>query len=109
MNPRKMQHMMKQMGIAQEDIDASEVVITCPDKTIRIRNPQVAKVKMMGQETFQVSGDISEEAASSEPELSEEDIAAVMEQTGVPRDEAEQAIKDNEYDLAAAIMALKKE
>ena len=37
-DPKKMQAMMKQMGIAQEDIDANRVTIECDDKNIIIDN-----------------------------------------------------------------------
>jgi nascent polypeptide-associated complex subunit alpha len=109
MNPRKMQQAMKQMGIQQEEIDAKEVIIRTDDKDIIISNPQVVKVNMMGQDSFQISGHITERKTSSEPEISEEDIETVVEQTGCTEDEAVKAIKENDYDLAAAIMALKKQ
>ena len=80
LNPRKMQQMMKQLGIQQVDIPATEVIIRTEDKEIIISNPSVAKVNMMGQETFQISGVIREEKISSAPEISEDDIGTVMEQ-----------------------------
>ena len=36
LDPKKMQAMMKQMGIAQEEIDALRVVIECSDKKITV-------------------------------------------------------------------------
>jgi len=109
MNPRKMQQMMKQLGIQQVDIPATEVIIKTEDKEIIITNPSVAKVNMMGQETFQISGEIEERELSSQVEISEEDIKTVMEQAGVSREEAEKALEDNKGDLAEAILQLKKE
>jgi nascent polypeptide-associated complex subunit alpha len=109
MNPRKMQQAMKQMGIQQEEIDAKEVIIRTEDKEIIISNPQVVKVNMMGQDSFQISGHIKEREISSNPEISEEDIETVIEQTDCTKEEAINAIKENDFDLAAAIMALKKE
>ena len=50
--------MMKKMGISQQEIDATEVIIKTPEKEIVITNPQVSKVNMMGQQTFQVVGEI---------------------------------------------------
>ena len=108
MNPRKMQQMMKKMGIAQTEIDAKEVIIKCADKEIIIENPQVSKVNMMGQETFQVVGNIVERELSAEPEINEDDIKTVMEQAGCDEDTAKKAIDDNGGDLAAAIMSLKE-
>ncbi len=57
LNPKKMQEAMKQMGIAQEDIPTKKVIIEKSDgnKTI-INNPSVVKIKMQGQESFQISG-----------------------------------------------------
>ena len=60
MNPRKMAAAMKKMGIAQEEIDATEVIIKCPDKEIVITEPSVAKIKAMGSEQFTISGNVQE-------------------------------------------------
>jgi nascent polypeptide-associated complex subunit alpha len=109
MNPRKMQQMMKKMGIQQTEIDAKEVIIRCEDKDIIITSPNVSKVNMMGQETFQVTGNIEERVASTVPEISEDDIVTVSEQASVGKEEAEEALKKHSGDLAAAILELKKE
>ncbi|MFH0867773.1 MAG: nascent polypeptide-associated complex protein [Candidatus Woesearchaeota archaeon] len=108
MNPRDMQKAMKRLGIRQEEIDATEVIIKTSDKEIIIHNPQVSKVNMMGQETFQVVGQPEERLISSEPEINQEDIETVMEQTGATEEKAKEAIENNDYDLAKAIMALKE-
>src|SRR3989344_9213186 len=94
MNPRKMQQMMKQLGIQQVDIPATEVIIRTKDKEIIITNPSVAKVNMMGQETFQISGEIEERDSSTTPQISPEDIQTVMEQTGVNKATALKAIEE---------------
>ena len=104
MNPRKMQQMMRQMGIKQEEIPAIEVIIKTKDKEIVISNPSVQKVNAMGQETFQISGDIQEKELSTTPDISEEDIKTVMEQAGVDQETAKEAIEEAEGDLAEAIM-----
>jgi len=108
MNPRAMKQAMKRLGIQQQEIDATEVIIKTADKEFVIRNPSVSKVNMMGQETFQIAGEVEERAISSEPDISEEDIKTVVEQTGVSEEEAKDAIKENKGDLAAAIMQLKE-
>ena len=74
MNPRKMQQMMKQLGMTQVDIPAIEVIIKTAEKNIIITNPSVAKVNMMGQENFQISGEIHEQELDTTPEISEEDV-----------------------------------
>ena len=101
-DPKKIQAMMKQMGIKQQEIDASRVVIECEDKNIIIENPSVLKVNMQGQEQFQISGDISEQ----EKGISEEDIKQIMEKTGKSKKEAEEALKNSNGDLAEAILSL---
>ena len=107
MNPRKMQKMMKQLGIQQQDIDATEVIIKTKDKEIRIMDPSVAKVNMMGQETFQISGQIEERKLNSTPEISEEDLKTVMEQAEVDYETAKNAVEKAYGDLAEAIINLK--
>ena len=95
---------MKQMGIAQEEIDASKVIIEKTDNTkIIIESPSVTKVKMQGQETFQIAGEIREE--TSAPEISEDDIKTIIEKTGKSKQEAKQALEKT-GDLAEAILEL---
>ena len=60
MNPKMVKEARKKMGIKQEEIPATEVIIKTPDKDLIIRNPQVTKVIAMGQETLQISGTIEE-------------------------------------------------
>ena len=106
-NPRDMQKAMKRLGIKQEEIDANEVIIKTSDKEIVINNPQVSRVNMMGQETFQVIGKVEEHPLTSEPEISEEDIETVAAQTGATKEKAKEVIANNKGDLAKAIMELK--
>lgn len=105
-NPKKMQAVMKQMGISQEEIDSSRVIIEKTDgNKIIIENPSVTKILMQGQETFQIAGDISEETA--ETEISEEDIKTIVEKTGVSEEEAKKTLEET-GDLAEAILELSK-
>ncbi|MBD3354754.1 nascent polypeptide-associated complex protein [Candidatus Woesearchaeota archaeon] len=106
MNPRKMQKMMKKMGIAQTEIDANEVIIRCDDKEIVITEPSVAKVKAMGQEQFTVSGNVEERELDATPEINEEDIKTVMGQADVDEEKAKEALESAEGDIAKAIMDL---
>ncbi|MBU1129039.1 MAG: Nascent polypeptide-associated complex protein [Nanoarchaeota archaeon] len=104
MNPKKMQAVMKQMGISQEEIDALRVVIEKSDGSkIVIENPSVTKVKMQGQETFQIAGDALEE--SGEVGVSEEDIQTVIEKTGCTKEQAQEALEKT-GDLAGAILEM---
>ena len=102
-NQRQMEKMMKQMGISQEEIDADEVVIKTKDKEIVISSPHVTKVKMSGQETFQITGEISER---SKDDFSDEDIDMIVDQTGASIEDAKKALEE-EGDIAKAILKLK--
>ena len=108
MNPREMQKAMKRLGIRQEEIEAEEVIIRLEDKDIIIKNPNVSKVNMMGQETFQIVGNAIEMPRSTKPEISEDDIATVTEQTGCTREEASEALEEANGNLAEAILKLQK-
>lgn len=108
MNPRQMKQMMKQMGIQQVDVEASRVIIETPESRLVIDSPQVAKVNMMGQKTWQVIGEAREEALDTTPEISQEDVNTVIEQTGVSEEEAKAAIEESSGDLAEAILKLQE-
>ncbi len=104
MNPKQMQQMMKKMGIHQEEIDATEVIIRTTTGDIIIKDPKVSKVNMMGQTTYQVVG--NEEKASAE--ISEDDVEMVADQANVSLEFARAALEDANGDLAEAITLLKK-
>ena len=103
-NPKQIEKAMKKMGIQSQDIPANEVIIRTPDKEIVIANPQVSRVNAMGQDTFQIMGDVSERSTEK---FSSEDIQTVIDQTGVSEEEAKAALEEFEGDLAQAIMKLK--
>ena len=107
MNPRDMQKAMKRLGIKQEEIDATEVIIKTSDREIIIQNPQVSKVNMMGQETFQVVGEVHEREIETAPSINEDDIKTVVDQTGASEEDAKKAIEEANGDLAEAILKLK--
>ena len=109
MNPRQVRQAMKRMGIQQEEIDAKEVIIRLEDKEIVISNPSISKVNMMGQETYQIVGEEEVRELDSTPEISEEDIQTVVEQTGASEKQARTAIEESKGDLAEAILKLKKD
>lgn len=104
LNPRDMAKAMQRMGITQQEIEAQQVIIRCNDKDIVIAEPQVAKVNMMGQETYQITGRAIEQ--KRETEIKQEDIQTVIEQTGATKEKAQQAIKEANGDLAEAILKL---
>jgi nascent polypeptide-associated complex subunit alpha len=102
--------MMKQMGIAQEAIDAERVIIEHSDgkKTI-IKDPSIMKVKMSGQVNFQISGDIVEEDKETEEDeesKAEDDLKSIMEQTGATKEEAAIELEKNNGDIVETIISL---
>lgn len=107
-DPKKMAAMMKQMGISQEEIEATRVIIDKEEGRIVIENPHVTKIKMQGQESFQISGDIRDEAEQEEVEENkfEEDVKTVAEQTGVSEDIAAIELEKNNGDIAETIIRL---
>jgi len=105
-NPRKIQAMMKQMGVKQEEIDAEEVIIKCSDKELIIKNPNVQKVNMMGQESLQITGDIEERNLEEAEKFSEEDVKLVVEQANCSEKKAREFLEKNKGDIAKTILEL---
>ena len=103
-NPAQMKGMMKKMGISQVELPVRRVVFEMDDGNLVIENPSVMKIKMQGQESFQVTGDAVEESAEA---FSDEDVKMVVSQTGKSEDEVRAALEESEGDIAGAIMGLK--
>jgi len=103
-DPKKMNLMMKQMGISQKEIPANKVIIEKIDNSkIIIKNPVVTKINMKGHESFQIIGEVLEE--SSELTISKEDIKILMEKTGCSEEQAIKSLKKT-GDLAESILEL---
>ncbi|MDP3966530.1 MAG: nascent polypeptide-associated complex protein [archaeon] len=103
-DPKQMQGMMKKMGISQEEVPAQKVTIEKSDgNLIIIENPSIMKIKMQGNTSFQISGDIKE--VSREGEISKEDIETVMKKTGCSFKKAKETLEKTK-DLAEAILKL---
>ena len=103
MNQKALEQAMKKMGVKQENIDADEVIIKKGSENIVIKNPQVVKINMMGQESFQIVGEITKET-----NISEEDMNTVAEQANVSKEKARKMLKETDGDLADAILRLNK-
>jgi len=101
LDPKKMNAVMKQLGIKQEQIDADEVIIKAKGKEIIIKDPEVTKMNIQGQDMFQITGKAEEKTCS-------EDIKMVAESANVGEEEAKDALEKSDGDLAKAIMLLKK-
>ena len=104
-NPKKMQEAMKQMGIAQEEINATKVIIEKENSQIIIENPSITKIKIQGQESFQISGDVKEEPLIQELQISEQDIKTIMEKTNCSEEQARKTLEKTK-DLAETILEL---
>ena len=103
MDPKMLKQAMKRMGIKQEELDAQEVIIKLKDKNLVFKNPQVAKINMMNEESFQVVGKYEEES-----NINEDDINLIIEQTNVSEREARKALEKNKGDIAKTILELKR-
>jgi nascent polypeptide-associated complex subunit alpha len=120
LDPRKMQQMMKQMGIEVDDIEAEEVVIRTADgEELVFSDPDVTRMDARGQHTYQVVGDAetreasgssdSDSAGSAEESTSaipDADVEIVAQRAGATEDEAREALDAVNGDLAAAIERL---
>lgn len=99
-----MKKMMQKMGIKQEEIEASEVIIKTSEKNLIIKNPNILKINMGGQDSLQITGEMTEES-----NISEEDISTVAEQADVSKKDARKSLEEHNGDLAETILDLKKE
>jgi nascent polypeptide-associated complex subunit alpha len=108
MNSRQAKQMMKKMGIQQVEVEAQEVIIRQVDRDLIIQNPQVSKVNMMGQETFQIVGEVVEKSRETKVEINEDDVQTVVDQTGKPEEEVRAKLEANNGDLAQTIMELQE-
>jgi nascent polypeptide-associated complex subunit alpha len=110
MNPKQlkqMQRAMKQMGMDQKDIKGvTEVVIKFKNKEIIINSPKVNLMDFMGQQTYQITGKITEQKLESELIIPDDDIDLVSTQTGVSKEKALETLKETQGDLAEAILRL---
>ena len=89
MNPKDLAKAMKKMGIKQDEIEAEEVIIKCPDRDIIVKNPHVVRINAMGQDSLQISGDIQEQESAAQ--ISDEDIKTVSSQAKVTEEKAKKA------------------
>ena len=104
MDPKKMQQMMKQVGMKMDNVPASQVIIKTDAGDIIVEEPQVVKTTMQGQIVFQVSGNVKEKS------FSDEDVKLVMDQSGIADKElASKALQEANGDVVKAIMKLKGE
>jgi len=122
MNDRKMQQMMKQMGIDMQELDAQEVIIRTPDEELVFTDADVQRMDAQGQQTYTIVGepesralgeggasevdDGDAEESSDDSGVEEGDVEIVAQRAGVSEDEAREALEETDGDLAAAISRL---
>ena len=132
MNPRKMQRMMKQMGIDIQEIeDVKKIIIRTSDKDIVFgEDVSVTVMIAQGQKTYQITGNpvvkdrgddeseiiektdseqagVSEEVDEGGPvAIPQEDIELVCQQTGVSEEVAKEALEECDGNPAEAILKL---
>jgi len=110
MNPRQMKQAMKRMGIKADEIDdAEEVIIRTSTQEYIITEPAVTKMEVQGQVTFQIIGEYEikdRTDADAGPNIPEEDIMLVMDQTGCTKDQAIEALEATDGQPAEAIMKI---
>ncbi|MDE1798391.1 MAG: nascent polypeptide-associated complex protein [Candidatus Micrarchaeota archaeon] len=104
MDARSMARMMQQMGIKNEEVPARRVIIEQEDGQIVIDSPQITKITMQGQVSFQIAGAVSIKSVARP-----EDVKLVAESAGVGEKEAADALAAANGDIAEAILSLKKE
>ena len=106
MNSRQMQSMMRKMGVSQVEVEAIQVIIKTSNGELVFDNPQVSKVNMMGQETYQVVGTPVKRETDSTPTISDDDVKTVVDQTQVSEEKAREVLENHKGDIAAAILEL---
>ena len=109
MNPRKMQQMMKQLGMTQEDIEAEQIIIKTKNGHYEINSPKVTKVDMMGQTTLQVQGEMNFFEKDSTPDINEEDIKVVAESVSKSKEIIKETLIKNKGDIAQTIIDLSED
>jgi nascent polypeptide-associated complex subunit alpha len=103
MSPKKLQQMMKQMGIDVEQLENVEkVIIQFSDKELIFEDVTVTVMTAQGTKNYQISGEPIERTR-----LKEEDVQLVTEQAGVSEHDAREALATAGGDLAEAILKLK--
>lgn len=101
--------MLQRMGVSFQNLEeVEEVSIKFKDKILKLVNPQVMVTNISGQKIYQILAEseeeIKEEKKSTEYQPIEDDVNLVAEKAGVSKEEAIQALKETEGDIAAAIL-----
>ena len=105
LDSRKMQQMMKQMGIDIDELDAEEVIIRTADEELVFSNPDVQRMDAQGQETYNIVGspetrdreggetETESDSDDGDEEIPQEDVEMVVDRAGVSEEEAREALE----------------
>lgn len=114
MNVRELKRMLKKYGIDVRELpEIRRVIMSANGYDIVVKDPQVA-VLNVGQQTIIQIVCSGLERVEKEPEtkafpqVSEDDIQFIMEQTGATRDEVLKTLLEEGGDIARAIMRLQE-
>ena len=121
-DPRQMERMMRQLGMTTEEVPGvEEVIVRTSDQEHVFQRPEVTILSVQGVKTYQIVGTpqvrarsagtsgAATPAGAAPPARAgppEEDIALVMEQAGVTREDALEALFVAHGAPAEAILSL---
>ena len=100
-DPRKIQEMLKKLGIKTEEVNTKEVIIKTDKGDIVLEKPEVMKIAMKDKVIYQIvtEGEV----------FNEEDIKIVMEQSGCKDiEKVKNVLKETKGDIVEAIIKLKE-
>jgi len=110
---------MRRMGVDFQQLEGvTEVLIRFPDKELVIPEAQVLVMQAQGDDVYQIVGQSEERSLTVSTELegetpvipiqtfSEEDVQLVASQANVSEEEAREALRQAEGNLAKAIIVL---
>lgn len=119
---RSMERQMRRMGVDFQQLDdVTEVLIRFPDKELILPEPQVLLMKAQGDDVYQIVGQseergltastAAEEATTlaSPQSFTEEDVQLVASQANVSDEDAREALRAADGNLAKAIITLTQE
>ena len=108
-DPRRMNQMMRQLGIDVKEVEnVQEVIIRTSTQEIVFDKPEVTIMTAQGQKTYQVVGSPRTAARGAPAPLviPDEDVKLVAEQSGKSPAEARKALEETKGDIAEAIVKL---
>lgn len=106
-DPRRMNQMMKQLGIDVREMDGvQEVVIRTATRDYVFQNADVTIMRAQGQDTYQVVGKPEVREHEARLSIPDEDVKMVAQQSGKSDEQARAALEATKGDIAEAILRL---